>query len=484
MSGCIASIVTNFLDEDAQVEATFQVSLFPPRNPQSYLDNVIKDIPWTEAKLKLMKIDKKITFDPFQPNKMTGLHVACQHGFEEIACKYIQKKKNYEQPLNDTNIHRCTPLHYAVRGKHLHIAKVLLDAGADLNCWDMWGDTPLIISLTQNNLPMAKLLLEPERTDLNINAQTAHVMEFKEHHFKLLMHNGTPDLQDDIAIYYSVSGRTALHQAAKNGMEEIVQLLLTTRKVDFTLQDSAGQLAWHKAAKYGHTKILTLLLAQGLDPLCRIGETRNGIEPGAKIKEYDGHLNTALHVAAKWNKPEVVSYLVDSFPDIVPLQNHLGETALMLAVCMRQGNMVDLLLRKSLLKGVDVGVNIEDKTGRRPIHYSVIDRSGKCMKLLLGREEIEVDVKDRDGMTLLDLAAKYGQACHIEQLLELEIYVERGCEQWRKAFRHANDRSNWRIYRALFSSEKINDLLDADYATLKDMVLSVPKDRLDARSKM
>ncbi|KAH8629770.1 hypothetical protein IG631_14347 [Alternaria alternata] len=490
MSGCISSIVRNFLDEDAQVEATFQVSLFPPRNPQSYLDRVVKDITWTEAKLQLMMIEKKITFDPFQPNRMTGLHVACEHEFEEIAYKYIQKKKNYEQPLNDTNIHRCTPLHYAVRGKHLRITKVLLDAGANINCWDIWGVTPLVISLIQLNLPMAKLLLEPERTDLNVNAQTAHVMEFKEHNYKVLLHDGTPDVQDDVVIRYSVSGRTALHYVARNGMEEIVQLLLTTRKVDCTLQDSAGQLAWHKAAKYGHAKILPLLLAQGIHPLSRIGETRNGVEPDPKIKEYDGHLNTALHVAAKWSQPEVVSYLVDSFPDIVPLQNDLGETALTLAIVMRDVDMVDLLLRKSFLKGVDACVNIEDKAKRRPIHQSVYDRSGKCMRLLLSYEGIELDVKDTEDRTPLDFAAEYGYPCHIEQLLKLDVYVEKGCEQWRKALDHAYKRLNWSIYRALFSSKKINDLLDADYAKLKDMVLSVsatsvpPEDLDEAISKI
>jgi ankyrin repeat protein len=488
--GSLLHVLRQFLDDDLRVEAAFQVTLFPTRDFQSYLDRAIEEIPLTEASIRSMKAEEKVLFDPFQRNKMTGLHVACQYGFEEIASKYITKRKRYAQSLDGINIHKCTPLHYAVEGQHFQIAKALLDAGANMNCYDIFGGTPLIDSLYHSDTSMAKLLLRGKRTTLDVNAQTAPVTEFKPHEFKLLYRKGPPDLRESVIVRHRVSGRTALHYAARNNMEEITQLLLATRKVDCSLQDTQGQLAWHKAAKYGHVNILSMLLGHGMDPSSRAGQTPEGKEPDPEIKNYEGYLNTALHIAAKSNSPEVVNYLLDKFPYLAPLQNGHGETALSLAVGMQEADMVGLLLEKPLPDGIEVGINIENEAKRRPIHVSVFDKSGTCMRLLLGCEDIEVDIKDSDGNSPLDLAAKHGYPCHIEQLLELDIYFERGCEQWRRALRCAYKEDNMRTYRALFSSKKIHGMLDAEYAELRDMVLSVPptvplsKDILDAMTKM
>ena len=46
-----------------------------------------------------------------------------------------------------------TPLLVALMNGHWDTAKLLIDAGADVNAWDWWGQTPLYVAVDMNTLP-------------------------------------------------------------------------------------------------------------------------------------------------------------------------------------------------------------------------------------------------------------------------------------------------------------------------------------------
>jgi ankyrin repeat protein len=103
-------------------------------------------------------------------NKMTGLHVAGQHGFQTIAFHEIQNYRPYTFVLNCKNSLDYTPLHYAVTGGHLEIASELLDAQADIDCWDLSKATTLIVATSSGNHSMADLILTYSKAALDLNA--------------------------------------------------------------------------------------------------------------------------------------------------------------------------------------------------------------------------------------------------------------------------------------------------------------------------
>jgi ankyrin repeat protein len=60
-----------------------------------------------------------------------------------------------------------TSLHLAVYHNFSKIAKMLIDAGADTNIQDSWGDTPLHVAIMKNNSIIAQMLLDAgARTDI------------------------------------------------------------------------------------------------------------------------------------------------------------------------------------------------------------------------------------------------------------------------------------------------------------------------------
>ena len=53
-----------------------------------------------------------------------------------------------------------TPLHYAARHDHVDVAKLLLEAGADVNAKEANGIWPLLMAISNNNMAVAQSLLE------------------------------------------------------------------------------------------------------------------------------------------------------------------------------------------------------------------------------------------------------------------------------------------------------------------------------------
>jgi ankyrin repeat protein len=86
-----------------------------------------------------------------------------------------------------------TPLHWAVRDRSVEIARMLIDAGADLDVQDTWGsDTPLHDAAFFGRVEIARMLIDAKA---NVNVQDK-------------------------------SGWTPLHMAAINGKVEVARMLI------------------------------------------------------------------------------------------------------------------------------------------------------------------------------------------------------------------------------------------------------------------
>jgi ankyrin repeat protein len=133
----------------------------------------------------------------------------------------------------------------------------------------------------------------------------------------------------------------------------------------------------------------------------------NGVNPN--YPDDDNH--TPLHWATEWNQIEMVKELLNHKVSI-NVQDCVGETPLYMAVRQNYLEIVKLLLQN----GADV--NIKTNNGETPFHFAV-----KCGMVAMIKELIpyvDLSVKNRDGLTALDLVS----TDEIRELINQDIIKE------------------------------------------------------------
>ncbi|MBN2584959.1 MAG: ankyrin repeat domain-containing protein [Planctomycetes bacterium] len=160
------------------------------------------------------------------------------------------------------------PLHYAAQIGRLEAARILLDAGADVNVltkavesekqWVAGGVTPLHYAAGNGRDDVAELLIA---RGARINAQEGELGSTPLHwaaaqrHLGamrlLLGHGADPNARD-------AGARAPLHEAAAAGDIEGVRLLLS-HAADPLARENGGETAGDTAARLGHSRVTELL---------------------------------------------------------------------------------------------------------------------------------------------------------------------------------------------------------------------------------
>lgn len=125
-------------------------------------------------------------------NGQTAIHLCCEYD-QRDCLSVVLSHSSSPKCLEIRNYEGLSPLHLAVLRGHRHLARMLLDAGADINAMDIKsGQSPLMHAVESNNADMVHFLIE-SGCDVNIQ---------------------------------SYSGNTALHGACGRGQVDTVRLLL------------------------------------------------------------------------------------------------------------------------------------------------------------------------------------------------------------------------------------------------------------------
>ena len=127
------------------------------------------------------------------------------------------------------------------------VAQLLLDAGADVNTQNSYGDTPLMEAVRYADIDtVEKIILKEADVNVQNNAGNTALIEAAVHNrfnvVNLLMRHGA-----DINAQ-NKAGNTALIEAAQHGQSQMAKLLIK-KGADFTIQNNAGETAASLASK-------------------------------------------------------------------------------------------------------------------------------------------------------------------------------------------------------------------------------------------
>jgi ankyrin repeat protein len=432
------------LDESKEAEQTISLNLRLFRHDElmeSYFraKGEWKFISWSEG-----------SCDWFDFEQKTGLQYAAGRGMCKTVSALIEIDFNLDRAAYET-----TPLIEAVRGLHVPVVKLLLEAKVNVNMQGSvtHGTTALIEAAKKLHEPILILLLEA-KANVNIRGSqwnTALASALLEHHgnspvgvFKdtdstvararksivqLLLDAGSnPD-----HVPYRIYDKTVLMFAAKDGDEWAVTTLLNAG-ADPNLRDNQDMTALHFATQNGHESIVRVLLDHGGDPhlLTKYSETvlhlaaRGGngsmvrmlLDNGCDPHLQDSLSQTALFHAADNGHRLVVSMLLEHGCD-ENLQDYKSQTALSLAVKRGHVSIVKTLLDH----GCDPDILDEQNTS--PALWAATEGHWRILDLLLDTGKVDVDRKVEtilnEGMTILTLACQSNH--NLEPLIQLLVAV-------------------------------------------------------------
>ncbi|GAB4829317.1 hypothetical protein Ancab_018987 [Ancistrocladus abbreviatus] len=188
----------------------------------------------------------------------------------------------------------------------------------------------------------------------------------------------------------------AVHAAARGGNLVVLKELLWDSSDVFAYRDSQGSTILHAASGRGRVEVVKELIA-----------TYDIIDSA------DSNGNTALHVAAYRGYLTVVEALTTASPSLVSSKNNEGASFLHLAVAGFQApgfHRIDQQreLLKQLVSGTitdlqDI-INMTDNKGRTALHIAVIENvQFDVVQLLMAITSIDLNIRDVEGMTPLDL---------------------------------------------------------------------------------
>ena len=250
-----------------------------------------------------------------------------------------------------------TPLLYAARHNHIDIAQQLLNAGADLNAKEANGIWPLLMAISNNNMPMAHFLLEQKQGGgALLNAQDWYgrspIWEAVNVR-NLYMHNSTfvngvdraPVLELIKALIDAGADLNVRTKETPPVRQHLLEITGTLEWVDFT-----GQTPFLAAALAGDVTVMKLLLEHGADPTIHTFEGTSPLmaaagvnwvyaqtwtespeqlldavklcfELGMDVNQRNSMGVTALMGAANRGSDAIIRFLVDNGADLTALDN-------------------------------------------------------------------------------------------------------------------------------------------------------------------
>ncbi|KRB70962.1 ankyrin repeat domain-containing protein [Noviherbaspirillum sp. Root189] len=401
------------------------------------MTNVVDDIPDGQNVAGSASTLHQPVSDPNQP--ILGLHrrgsavwLAAQAAQAESSNSAVTSN------VNGLNEHGNTPLFQAFEDGDIGKFKSLLqDSSVDVNKPNKYGHSALLAACMGKfhlGIGPERMLVYVEellkRTDIQVNATNPigltpiHAACRQKAPCSVTALLGAPGI--DVNLATTNDGRTPLHSACDAHQIEIVEALLKTPDIKIDVKDRENKTPFDLAFEQGNEKIMTALLKhgdvydtedKGLALLQRLLE-KDYAQAITALLERDPTLalakgiggNTLLHIAARNNKQEVVTTIlnfvgVDAANEI----NDGGHTPFIFACTYGHLGIVNEMLK---LPGLDV--NSQDNDGNNALHFAAMKGKRFVVEILLKSRSgttptIDPNAKTNSGDTAFGLALKSGK---------------------------------------------------------------------------
>ncbi|XXG96072.1 hypothetical protein Hte_002349 [Hypoxylon texense] len=381
---------------------------------------------------------------------------------------------------------QSSPLLIAVMSNHVQLVKLFveksfrLDTEALSGVWEIGRSNNEELPKDTNNWGSSA------RGLLGFAATESIVRGFPEL-AKYLIEQGAETCQVD-------DGKNSLlHLATQNGMADVVDSILTRCPTIIDNKNDDGETALIQAAKRGDRLCVSVLLRGGADSTIRdvydsspieIATSRGFVDIVQTILQFNTDaklLGESLQVGAMKGWAEIVTILLDAGAEKDYVDGS-GNTALQLAAYFDKGRVVEVLLRRQ------VNLELRDSSGRTALADAVRKGHDQIVQLLLAAGA-DIGVEDEDGKTPLGLAIEGGHQDMVLSLLSsgtkairkdatlLLNMVEKGMDRVVEHLLHTgstmhNDKSNLDLTRSMQMAIELNNAdtvsLLLDYGTDSD----------------
>lgn len=385
----------------------------------------------------------------------TSLFLASSEGYSEVV-KHLLEKDDIDV---NKDSHGSTPLWKAhekgnteiiqllienpktnvTKGisRDAHQSKKIVNLVLNHDISNLTSNDELLVAGILGNLTRVTALVKSNKTDINFFDSFSRTSLFwastrgHTNAVKFLLS------QDQILLNTrrSNNGGTALIQAAKYGYFEIVQALLQHPRVDVNLGlTTNGATALFVASEHGHEQVVKLLLTH----------------PEVEVNKYTLNRKTPLMAATLHGNSDVVRELLATVNINVNHATFDGKTALFYAVSARRQETLELILRcpktnthqvdeeyKTALARAKEGDHTELQESfhlrgtlqikwghtccsneiNRGLHIAVSNGDLKWINTFLICTKLDINVRNKDGFTPLNLATEKGLTEIVEVLL-------------------------------------------------------------------
>lgn len=172
--------------------------------------------------------------------------------------------KDTSYPINEMNNEKETPLLIATHDNHIEIAKLLIDAGADINQQDSIQDSAYLYAGAQGKTEILTYMIEhaePNQQIVNRYGGNTLIPAAEKGHLnnvKLLLEDGKVDID-----HQNNFGYTALIEAVAltDGSEVYQQIVqeLVSYSANKELRDNSNKTALDYAKEKGYTTMIKIL---------------------------------------------------------------------------------------------------------------------------------------------------------------------------------------------------------------------------------
>lgn len=334
---------------------------------------------------------------PLDKEGRTALHIAVEKNDKDGLAKLIRVGANPNQPDKNGQ----SPVYEAIKLKRTDIITLLVQKGASLNVMDDARRTPMDWAIEQG-------------CDADFMA-------------KLKSLGAKPDPAPE-------TKRTPLHLAGQKNRADLVEYFVKTG-ADINAQDRDGKTPLFTAIESKNLAAAEKLLELGADPLRRSTDIRTPLHAAAAagyiegaelllkqpdvrrtINEFQTYSQgfTPLLEAVNANQPEIAAKIVAAGGD-VNAKDHQKRHSLFIAV--EQGSLecarLMIQLGADVEKGVGAGYN------QQHLVHAIATKNFRPMLALLFAAGAELDVKNTNGQTPLNLACESVDKEKAKALLEL-----------------------------------------------------------------